>query len=487
MNGPIRKVAIAVLVAFAMLLADVTYIQAIAGPGYRDDARNPRVQIGISGRERGLIVDADGVRLATSESLADDPRVFVRVYPESGLFAHSVGFTSRLFGDWGLESSYATELRSKRDLTISDLIDALLGRDLQARSLELTLVAELQRQATEALGNQRGAVVAIDPSTGAILAFVSSPTFDPNTILDSAGAANWDALSNDPAEPLRDRASRESYPPGSTFKVITAAAAIEAGVAGPDTLFANLVELPLPGSTAMIRNFAGSLCGDGAEVTLREAFRRSCNTVFGQLAMDLGAARIEEQAGLFGFNRDIPFEWEALAGVFPDAASFGGDLAALAQSGLGQRDVQATPLLMAMVAAAIANGGNEMEPFMVARIYDAAGAVVDERAPSVWATPISPATADVMAGMMEQVVASGTGTRAAVSGVRVAGKTGTAETENGPPHAWFIGFAPVEFPTIALAVVVEEGGNAGENATGGSVAAPVAQQVFEYWLLNRGS
>jgi len=487
MNGPIRKVAIAVFVAFALLLLDITYIQAIAGPGYRDDPRNPRVQIGIAGKERGIILGADGVGLARSESLEDDPNLFVRVYPESGLFSHSVGFTSSLFGDWGLESSYATDLRSKRDLTISDLIDALLGRDLQARNLELTLVTELQRVAYEAIGDQRGAIVAIDPSTGAILAFVSSPTFDPNSIIDNTASAAWVELSNDPGEPLRDRASRQSYAPGSTFKVITAAAAIEAGIAGPDTAFANPPALELPGSTAVIRNFAGTLCGDGDEVSLREAFRRSCNTVFGQLAMDLGAQVLAQQAEAFGFNREIPFEWETLAGIFPDASAFSSDLPALAQSGLGQRDVQATPLLMAMVAATIANGGQQMEPYLVERIYDAAGDIVDDREPSVFATPISPATADVVAGMMEQVVASGTATRAAVSGVRVAGKTGTAETEIGPPHAWFIGFAPVENPTIALAIVVEDGGDAGENATGGSVAAPIAQRLFEFWLLNRGT
>jgi peptidoglycan glycosyltransferase len=484
MNGPIRNVAITLFVAFAVLLIDVTYIQAIAGPTYRDDPRNPRVLIGIAGKERGLIVGADGVPLAESEPLEEDRRSFARVYPEESLFAHSVGFTSKLFGDWGLESSYATELRSKRDLTISDLIDAMLGRDLQAQSLELSLHSGLQRVGAEALGNQSGAVVAINPSTGAILAFISSPSFDPNAITGAGAAPTWDTLSARPDEPLKDRASRESYPPGSTFKVITAAAAIEAGVAGPDTNFANPPELELPGSTAVIRNFAGTLCGNGAEVSLREAFRRSCNTVFGQLAMDLGASVLEQQAEAFGFNREIPFEWETLAGAFPDATTFGSDLAALAQTGLGQRDVQATPLLMAMVAAAIANGGEQMEPYMVARIYDAAGNVVEETIPSVWATPISPATADVVAGMMEQVVASGTGTRAAVSGVRVAGKTGTAETEVGPPHAWFIGFAPVENPTIALAIVVEDGGDAGENATGGSVAAPIAQLLFEYWLLN---
>ena len=482
MNGPIRKVAVAVFIAFALLLLDVTYIQAIAGPGYRDDVRNPRVQIGISGKERGLIVDSTGVRLAISQPTSEDLRSYVRSYPQEELFAHSVGFTSSLFGDWGLESSYATDLRSKRDLTLSDLIDALMGRDLQARSLELTLVADLQRMAVDALDGQRGAIVALDPTTGAVLAFVSTPSFDPNTIIGSDGTLAWEALSGDPAEPLKDRASRESYPPGSTFKVITAAAAIESGIAGPDTTFANPTELELPGSTAVIRNFAGTLCGDTDQVSLREAFRRSCNTVFGQLAMDLGGSRLVQQAEAFGFNREIPFEWETLTGFFPSTGEFSADLPAVAQSGLGQRDVQATPLLMAMVAATIANGGDQMEPFMVARISDAAGEIVEEHQPSVWAKPVSPATADVVAGMMEQVVASGTGTRAAVSGVRVAGKTGTAETEISPPHAWFIGFAPLENPSIALAVVVEEGGNAGENATGGSVAAPIAQQLFEYWL-----
>ncbi len=485
MNGPIRKVAIAVFVAFALLLVDITYIQAIAGPGYRDDPRNPRVQIGIAGKQRGLILDAGGVRLAVSEPLPADPRRFVRVYPQGSLFAHSVGYSSALFGDWGIESSYATELRSKRDLTISDLIDALLGRDLQAQSLELTLVADLHQVAVDSLGDQRGAVVAMDPSTGALLALVSTPGFDPNSIIGNTDTRQWEQLSNDDSEPLKDRATRESYPPGSTFKIITAAAAIESGVAGPDTSFDNPAALELPGSTAVIRNFAGTLCGEGSEVSLREAFRRSCNTVFGRLAMDLGSTALERQAEAFGFNREIPFEWEPLVGLFPD--DLGDDFPAIAQSGIGQRDVQATPLLMAMVASAIANGGREMEPFMVARIYNATGEVVEERQPSVWATPISPATAEVLAGMMEQVVASGTATRAAVPGVRVAGKTGTAETGVGPPHAWFVGFAPIENPSIALAVVVEEGGDVGENATGGSVAAPIAGQLLEFWLLNRGS
>lgn len=485
MNGPIRKVAIALFIAFALLVIDVTYIQAIAGPGLRDDPRNPRVQIGIAGKERGLIVDSSGVRLAQSDPLAADPKRFVRVYPEGELFAHSVGYSSALFGDWGVESSRAVDLRSKRDLTLSDLLDALMGRDLQARSLELTLAADLQTLATEALGGQRGAVVALDPTTGAVLAFVSTPSFDPNSIVGNDAAERWEELRTDPSEPLKDRASRESYAPGSTFKVITAAAAIENGIAGPDTVFPNPRELQLPGSTAVIRNFAGTLCGDGSEVSLREAFRRSCNTVFGELAMEIGGPLLAAQAEAFGFNRSIPFEWEALQAAFPDGPEFFDDLPAVAQSGLGQRDVQTTPLLMALVAATIANGGRQMEPYLVSRVYSASGEIVEQHEPSVWATPISPATADVVAGMMEQVVASGTGTRAAVSGVRVAGKTGTAETEVSAPHAWFIGFAPLDEPSIALAVVVEEGGDIGENATGGSVAAPIAQLILEYWIRNR--
>ena len=486
MNQPVRRLAAALFLAFAVLILDVTYLQVVAGPRYRDDTRNPRVIASRTGKERGLILSADEQTLAQSVADPDDPQRFSRVYPEGDLYAHLVGFSSLNFGDDGLELAYADELRSKRDLTVSDLLSALLGGDLRPKSIQLTINHGLQQVAYAALGNQRGSVVAIRPDTGEVLAMVSKPSFDPNLFLGADAIATRELLLADPSEPLANRSTNRTYPPGSTFKVIVTAAAIESGVAGPDTLLPDPVELELPGTSEVIRNFDRQTCGDGTEVTLQTAFRRSCNTVFAELGLLLGAEALTTEAETFGFNQDTPFELPVLNSFFPQPSEFSNDLPALAQSAIGQRDVRATPLEMALVAAAIANDGIIMEPSLVSHIFDAEGDVISENEPALLQRAVSPSSADIISDLMERVVASGTGTRATVPNVRVAGKTGTAETGVGPPHVWFIGFAPVEQPTIALAVLVESGGEAGENATGGSVAAPIAQEILAYWVRTNG-
>ncbi len=486
MNQPLRRLAAVLFVAFAVLILDVTYLQVIAGPRYRDDDRNPRVIASRTGKERGLIVSADGQVLAESVADPNDPQRFSRIYPEADLYAHLVGFSSVNFGDDGLERVYASELRSKRDLTMSDLLSALLGGDLRPKSIQLTIDHGLQQVAAASLGTQRGSVVAIRPDTGEILAMVSSPSFDPNLFLGAEAIPTRELLLADPLEPLANRSTNRTYPPGSTFKVVVTAAAIESGTAGPETLLPDPVELTLPGTVEVIRNFDRQTCGDGSEVSLQTAFRRSCNTVFAELGLQLGAEALTIEAEAFGFNQDTPFEIAVLNSVFPQPAEFSNDLPALAQSAIGQRDVRATPFEMALVASAIANNGVIMEPILVSGIFDAEGAAISEREPALLQRAVSPSTAAIISGLMERVVASGTGTRATVPNVRVAGKTGTAETGVGPPHLWFIGFAPVERPTIALAVLVESGGEAGENATGGSVAAPIAQEILAYWVQTNG-
>jgi peptidoglycan glycosyltransferase len=486
MNQPLRRLAAVLFVAFAVLILDVTYLQVIAGPRYRDDDRNPRVIASRTGKERGLIVSADEHVLAQSIADPNDPQRYSRTYPEGDLYAHLVGFSSVNFGDDGLELVYADDLRSKRDLTVSDLLSALLGGDLRPKSIQLTIDHGLQQVADAALGNQRGSVVAIRPSTGEVLAMVSSPSFDPNLFLGREAIASRELLLADPAEPLANRSTNRTYPPGSTFKVVVAAAAIESGAAGPETLLPDPLELNLPGTVEVIRNSDRQTCGDGTEVSLQTAFRRSCNTIFGELGLQLGAEALTVEAEAFGFNQDTPFEIPVLNSVFPQPSEFSNDLPALAQSAIGQRDVRATPLEMALIAAAIANDGIIMEPTLVSRIFDAEGEVASETEPELLQRAVSPSTAAIISDLMERVVASGTGTRATVPNVRVAGKTGTAETGVGPPHVWFIGFAPVEQPTIALAVLVESGGEAGENATGGSVAAPIAQEILAYWVQTNG-
>ncbi|HEY7582169.1 MAG TPA: penicillin-binding transpeptidase domain-containing protein [Acidimicrobiia bacterium] len=458
-----------------------TWVQVVAADTYRLDPRNARFNLTQTGKERGLIVSSDGVVLARSDPDPATTGSFIRSYPEGAVFANVVGYSSLLFGEQGIERAYSSDLRSRRDFTISDLLSVVLGRDLRPQNLQLNLDASLQRLAYQALGGQAGAVVALDPLTGSVRALVTSPSYDPAQLLGTDAANRYQVLLDDPARPLSDRATRELYPPGSTFKTVVAAAAIDSGIATQETTFADPAQFPLPGSTAVIENAGGGPCNNGTSTTLLQAFVRSCNTTFARIAIETGAGSIGDIAQRIGFNREIPFPWPVAESAFATSV-LADDDAALGQSGIGERDVRTTPLLMAMVAAAVANQGTVMVPNLVARIFDSDGNEVETIEPSVLDTAFTPETAFMMSQMMERVVTEGTGRQAAVPGIRVAGKTGTSTGVEGRPHAWFIGFAPVDAPTIAVAVFVEAGGNIGENASGGSVAAPIASQLISGWL-----
>jgi len=481
MNRPTRRLATAVLIAFGLLGLMASWVQVVAADTYRLDPRNARFNLAQSGKERGLIVSADGVVLARSDPDPATTGAYIRTYPEGAPFTHVVGYSSLLFGQQGLELAYSDELRSRRDLTISDLISVILGRDLRPLNLQLTIDADLQRLAYQALGGQRGAVVALNPATGEVLALVSTPSYDPSLLLGTDAAAQWQTLLDDPNRPLADRATREIYPPGSTFKTVVATAALESGFATVDTTFPDPAEFPLPGSTATVSNAGGGVCNNGVTTTLLRAFVRSCNTTFARIAIDVGAESIGLIASNVGFNGEIPFPWTVAQSAFP-TAELSLDPAALGQSGIGERDVRATPLQMALMAAAIANQGSIQDPYLVGGVFDADGTEVEVMVPGPARPAFSVETAAIMSQMMERVVTEGTGRLAAVPGIRVAGKTGTATGEEGRPHAWFIGFGPVEQPSIAVAVFVESGGDLGENASGGSVAAPIAAQVISEWL-----
>ena len=482
MNVSLRRAAYAMFIAFAVLVGAVTYIQVIRGSEYKNDARNARVVATRTGRERGPILTADEVVLAASTPSSIDPKLYERSYPEGDLYAHTVGYTSVLFGSTGLESTWSQDLVSNRDATVSGVLNGLLGGDTRPRGLRLTIDHDLQQVAAEALGDQKGAVVALDPQTGAVLAMVSYPSFDPNQLTGPNSGDDGTALENDADEPLRNRTIDATYAPGSVFKVITTASGLDFGVVSPSSEFPDPVALDLPDSESTISNYNKEVCNDGRSVTLEVGFIRSCNTVFAQLGMDVGGDDLGITAESFGFNRTIPFDLDVLVSFFPGQGSIESSPSATAQSAIGQRDVQTTPLLMAMSAAAVANNGIAMEPYLVQDVFTSDGSIEFTTEPSVWKRAMSPATASVLSEMMEQVVISGTGRRAAVPGVRVAGKTGTAQVTGKPPHAWFIGFGPVganeDEPGIAIAVVVESGGNFGETATGGSVAAPIAQKVL---------
>jgi penicillin-binding protein A len=482
MNPAIRRLALLIFLAFAMLVAATTYQQLIAGPDYRDDPRNLRVATARLGRERGTIITSDGTIVAESVQDANDPTVFQRSYPNGELYAHVIGYDSLLFGTTGLEASRGGDLASERDATISGVLSALFGDDLRPKGLRLTIDNSLQQIASAALGEQRGAVIAIDPATGAVLALVSKPSFDPNTLIGPGAAAAGQALDADPTTPLLNRATSQSYAPGSVFKIVTLSAALQNGVANPSTSFSDPAALDLPGSSAVIRNFSRNRCTSGDSVSLEDAFIRSCNTTFAQLGMDVGADLLVGQAEDFGFNQDIPFELQTLTSAIPQASTFDFNEAALAQTAIGQRDVQTTPLQMLLATAAIANGGDIMVPYVVDEVFTAEADVVSSAEPRVWREAVGRATADTIAALMERVVTSGTGRRAAVPNIRVAGKTGTAEVPGSSPHAWFVGFGPVSPAAgesqIAIVVIVESGGDIGETATGGALAAPIAQQVL---------
>jgi peptidoglycan glycosyltransferase len=486
MNIALRRSAYALLGVFLLLAGSVTYIQAVNGPEYRDDARNPRLVAWRTGRERGPIVTSDQVVVALSQQSRADAKLFERVYPHAELYAHTVGYTSVLFGSRGLEQAHASTLTSDRDSTISGVLNGILGGDTRPRGLRLTIDHGLQMVAAAALGDQKGAIVAIDPATGAILALVSNPSFDPNTLIGPGAGEAGQTLETDPDEPLRNRVTDESYSPGSVFKVITSGSGLDTGLVSPSTLFADPIELELPGSDSTISNFNGEVCDDGTQVTLEFAFIHSCNTTFAQLGMDLGGNQLATTSNRFGFNQSVPFDLKVLTSFFPDGAALEANLPATAQSAIGQRDVQTTPFLMALTAAAVGNDGTMMAPYLVYDVFTSDGVVESSTAPEPWRRAMSPATAAVLADLMEQVVVSGTGSRAAVPGIRIAGKTGTAQVTGKAPHAWFIGYGPVEPDSgdhsIAIAVIVESGGDSGESATGGSVAAPIAQKVLAHFF-----
>ncbi|MGH2637543.1 MAG: peptidoglycan D,D-transpeptidase FtsI family protein, partial [Actinomycetota bacterium] len=399
------------------------------------------------------------------------------------------GFYSFVFGRTELEQSFNEYLAGDAaELLPQTLTDLILGRDRQGATIVTTLDPEIQVAAEQAAAAEPGdvAIAVVQPTTGDVLALVTEPTYDPNLLSAQDGEvvrAAWDELNADPDKPLVSRASDELFPPGSTFKLVTASAALENGF-GPDSLWPNPNELDLPLTDATIQNFGGVTCSGGSQITLADALRQSCNVVFGEVGLELGAAALAEQARLYGFTAEpgedvVPFDIPWVSGVFPAPETFEQREPAVAISAIGQQDVAANPLQMALVSAAIANGGVLMEPRLVSEVRDPTGRVIAEFGAEEFSQPLSPANAALLTDMMVAVVDSGTGTAARITGVEVAGKTGTAQHgEGAAPHAWFTSFAPADAPEVAVAVIVLDGGNLGDEATGGAVAAPIARAVM---------
>ena len=480
MNTPLRRLSAVVTVLFLALFASATSIQFVQASSLNAHPGNARTVYKQYSRERGPIVAGNTV-LASSKPV-DDLYKYLRTYPSGPLYAHVTGYYSAVFGSaTGVEAAANAYLNGTADqLFYRRISDLLTGRQPKGASVELTVDPAVQQAASEALGNQKGAVVALDPKTGAILAMVSAPTYDPNTLATHSRAKAeraYKRLLADPDRPLDNRAiAGRLYPPGSTFKLITSATALSTGRYNPDTLIPGPAELPLPQTTITLPNDDRQPCGPGGQVTLLNALRISCNTAFGNLGMTLGADALSQQAAKFGFGRTLQVPLTVTPSAFPQNMN----KAQVAQASIGQFDVRVTPLQVAMVAAGIANGGVVMQPYLISRIRSSDLNTISETQPTQFSTAVTPQVASQLTTMMESVVQSGTGTNAQISGVRVAGKTGTAQTSKGsPPLAWFTAFAPADDPKIAVAVVVEDGGTYGEAASGGRVAAPIARKVME--------
>lgn len=477
MNTPLRRVATVMLVMFLALMASATWVQYVQAPSLNADSRNVRTLYREFGNARGPIVVA-GEAVAQSVKV-DDSFGYQRQYADGELYSAVTGFYSIVNGSSQLEKAANDQLTGRGDqLFFSRLRDLVTGRKPEGAAVETTILPAAQRAAREGLGDQQGAVVAIEPATGRILALVSTPGFDPNALATHTSAdaakAYQDLLAAD-GNPLRSNATLEIYPPGSTFKLVTAAAALESGAYDEDSELPAPVRLDLPQTSATIGNFGGGGCG-GDPITLADALRVSCNTAFAQLGMDVGADALREQAERFGFGSPLTVPVPVVASRFPQDP----DAPQTAQSAIGQFDVAATPLQMAMVAAAIANDGRLMRPYLVERVRAANLSVVAQTEPELLSTAVSPGTAAQLTDMMLGVVSSGSGTAAKIPGVQVAGKTGTAQTtDEAAPHAWFTAFAPAQSPQVAVAVLVEHGGSAGSEATGGRVAAPIARAVIQ--------
>ncbi|MFC5005275.1 peptidoglycan D,D-transpeptidase FtsI family protein [Dactylosporangium cerinum] len=504
MNPPLRRVGVVALVLFAMLFVNLNYRQVVKADDYRTNARNGRVQASEYERARGKIINAQGVAIADSQETGDTLK-FLRTYPLKDKYAHVLGFKPVNLGATGLEKLNNDFLIGTSDKQAADRIAGLFtGKDPAGGNVLLTLSQATQEAAYTQLGNNKkgvksGAVVALDPSTGAVLAEVSLPSYDPNllTVHDGKSAsAAYNKLDSDPAKPMLNRAVQEIYPPGSTFKVITAAAAMTADSSlTPDsTVQGGEFYTPPQVSDFRIKNAHEGICPD--QITLKQALTVSCNTVFARMGVErIGAEKLKAMAQAFGFEAQPRFIEDQEKNYCNVAASHTGpmtagadnrvDPPAVAQSSIGQREVKMSPLQGAMIAATVANGGREMRPYIVDRLQNADLSNADRTDPKELGRPISGEVATSLQQMMFSVVTSrdGTGRSANIAGLQVGGKTGTAEDgDDAGDHGWFIGFAMKDGkPIVSVAVFLENAGKGGS-----AEAARIAGLVMKAYADEKG-
>lgn len=481
MNKPIRVVSVFCLVLFMALLVNATYLMYVRADSLSEDPRNNRIITAAYSRERGAILV--GKEAIARSVPSDDQYRFQRTYSQPLKYAPITGYFSR-FTQTGVERSQNAVLSGDDSrLFVTRLVDMLSNTDPQGGNVQLTVDAAAQDAAwagLEALpGDAQGAVVALEPTTGRVLAMVSTPTFDPNKFAShdfEAVGELGEQLNADPREPLINRGIGTTLPPGSTFKLVTAAAAIESGNYDAQSMVPGGFRFQLPQSETTIGNYDGGNCG-GRRITMTQALQVSCNVSFLSLANELGTEAMADQAEKFGFNdtalEDLGGQAESLYPRDMDAPQ-------TAMSGIGQSSVTATPLQMAMVAAAIANDGDVMRPYVVDEVRAPNLSVLDRTDPQSISKAISSSTADELTEMMVATVATGTATPAQIPGMDVAGKTGTAQsTADRPPYAWFVSFAPADDPQVAVAVLVQSSDTSPDEIGGGRLGGPIAKSVME--------
>lgn len=466
---PIVKLGVVLTSLIGVLAMQLVRIQALeqqeivqriaTDPVTGEIAANPRIVDEDLRIQRGRILDRDGVVIAETVM---DGGLARRSYPDPNT-AYVAGFFSPLlYGKAGLEARYDAELRGDNTLSVwTQLTNTLLDRPRKGLDLQLTLDATLQERAHELLGDRVGAVVLIDVHTGAVLVLASNPHFDPEELVTTTAAdreraeAAWAELTQDPRRPLLLRATQGLYTPGSTFKTVVAAAAINEGIATPDQMYRDDGSLDVEGHII----YEANRPDDSITMwSLRDALAYSLNVVFAQVGLALGADDLWRYAERFGFGVNIPFDLPVARGQVASSRAFLDAAPAIADTGFGQGELLATPLQMALVAAAIANDGAMMRPFLVQRILTSDGDTRSVTEPAVWRHTVAPETARQVREMMIHAVTNGYVSGAAIEGLVVGGKTGTAETGNGDPHAWFIGFVGDPDPQYAVAVVLEHGG-----------------------------
>ncbi len=480
MTKELRRLSIVMLMMFLALFASTTWIQGIQASDLTENTLNKRALYDSYEVQRGSII-AGGTAIATSVP-SNDLYAWQRIYTDPRMWAPVTGYINAVLASaTGIEQAMNQELTGTANSQFLARIDQILtGQPPRGSNVVLSLDPVVQKAAFDALGSLQGAVIALEPKTGRVLAMVTSPSYDTNLLAahnTQQVETDYTALLADPASPLINRTiDGNMNPPGSTFKLVVASAALSSGQYTPDSQLPNPARYQLPQSSNLVSNTGGSTCGPGETVSIADALRLSCNIPMAELAVQLGDDAIRAEAEKFGFNQSFSMPLKSAPSVYPR----GLDEPQTALSGFGQGQVRATPLQMAMVSAGIANGGVVMNPRMVDQVIAPDLSTQQTFEDSVFATALTPEIAQEMVTMMIANVANGAASNARIDGVEVAGKTGTAE--NGPdrPYTlWFTGFAPAQNPEVAVAVVVENGGGMNQSGYGNLIAAPIAKKVME--------